>query len=250
MARTRAEVRAAQALRYRVFHNEMGAGVSSRSLWLKRDIDSFDPLCDHLIVVDRSQGHWPVRVVGTYRLLRGSVALRHNGFYTAAEFDLGPLMDQADKILELGRSCVDRKFRTGGTMQLLWRGIADYILRYDIKWMLGCASFPGTNPADFSHALSFLYHRHLLPQNIRPRALSQHFVAMGILAPEALDRTKVRTQMPPLLKGYLRLGGQVGDGAVIDHSFKTTDVCLVVPVASVTERYLRHYYRDNEPQSL
>ncbi len=246
LAQTRTDIRAAQALRFRVFHNEMGAAMRGRGLWLRRDIDRFDRFCDHVLVIDRSaRGRWP-KVVGTYRLLRGEVALAHGGFYTAAEFDLGKLMGQARDILELGRSCVEPAYRSRGVVQLLWKGIADYLVHYDLKLMLGCASFPGTDPASVAHALSFLHHNHRMPEGERPRALRHRFVAMNRIAAGDLDPDLVRRQMPPLVKGYLRLGGRVGDGAVIDKAFNTIDVCLVLPVEAVKARYVKHYIRDND----
>lgn len=243
LARTRNDVRAAQMLRFRVFHNEMGAAMRGRALWLKRDIDRFDRFCDHLVVVDRSRRGLRPYVVGTYRLLRGEVALKHRGFYTSDEFDLRPLLGRASEVLELGRSCVDPGYRARGVMQILWKGIAEYLVAHDIKLMLGCASFPGTDPAAIAHALSFLHHRHRLPPELCPRALPGRFVAMDRLPSDQLDADLVRRQLPPLVKGYLRLGGRVGEGAVIDQAFNTIDVCVVLPVEAVKQRYVRHYYR-------
>jgi L-ornithine Nalpha-acyltransferase len=246
MARSRNDVRAAQALRFAVFHDEMGAAMRGRGLWLRRDIDRFDRFCDHLLVVDRRVPGRRAKVVGTYRLLRGEVAQARRGFYTAGEFDLGKLLGSTDGILELGRSCVDPAYRTRGVMQLLWKGIADYLVHYDIKLMLGCASFPGTDPDAVAHALSFLHHQHLMPPECRPRALSKRFVRMDRVPVDQIDPDRVRREMPPLVKGYLRLGGRVGDGAVIDAAFNTIDVCLVLPVDALKERYVRHYTRDSD----
>ncbi|NBC97190.1 MAG: GNAT family N-acetyltransferase [Deinococcus-Thermus bacterium] len=246
LARGRADVRAAQALRFRVFHNEMGASVRGRGLWLRRDIDRFDRFCDHLLVVDRSRPGRRPYVVGTYRLLRGEVALRRRGFYTADEFDLRPLMSRASEVLELGRSCVDPAYRARGVVQILWKGIAEYLVVHDIKLMLGCASFPGIDPDAIAHALSFLHQRHRLPDGLRPRALASRYIEMNRVPAEAIDPVRVRRETPPLVKGYLRLGGQVGDGAVRDVGFNTIDVCVVLPVDAVKDRYVKHYYRDSE----
>jgi putative hemolysin len=246
LARTRQDVRAAQALRFRVFHTEMGAAMGGRGLWLRRDIDRFDRFCDHLIVVDRSKRGFRPHVVGTYRLLRGSVALARRGFYTADEFDLSPLMARAQDVLELGRSCVDPAYRSRGVMQILWKGIAEYLVAHDIKLMLGCASFPGTDPDAIGHALSFLHQRHRLPDGLRPRALPDRYIEMNRMPADQIDPARVRRETPPLVKGYLRLGGQVGDGAVCDRGFNTIDVCVVLPVDAVKNRYVKHYYRDSE----
>jgi putative hemolysin len=155
-------------------------------------------------------------------------------------------MPRATEVLELGRSCVDPAYRSRGVMQILWKGIAEYLVAHEIRLMLGCASFPGTNPDAIGHALSFLHHRHQLPIEMRPRALPERHVAMARMPADEVDMARVRKQMPPLVKGYLRLGGAVGDGAVIDHGFNTIDVCVVLPVDAVKDRYVRHYYRDGE----
>jgi len=155
-------------------------------------------------------------------------------------------MSRAPEVLELGRSCVDPAYRARGVMQILWKGIAEYLVAHDIKLMLGCASFPGTDPDAIGHALSFLHHRHRLPEGLRPRALPGRYIEMNRVPADRLDADLVRRQTPPLVKGYLRLGGQVGDGAVCDPGFNTIDVCVVLPVDAVKGRYVKHYYRDGE----
>jgi putative hemolysin len=252
LAASAEEVDAAQALRYRVFYDEMGAVPSAEAAAAKRDRDSFDTFCDHLIILDHSMGTGPETVVGTYRLLRRSGAARHGGFYTATEFDIAPLVAFPGEILELGRSCVDAAHRTRPTMQLLWRGIADYIFQHDIKLMFGCASLPGTDPTRLAPTLSYLHHNHLAPPELRARALPHRYVEMNLLPASEVDAEAAIAQMdvratiaalPPLIKGYLRLGGLVGEGAVIDHQFNTTDICVIVVTDRVTDKYFRHYIR-------
>jgi putative hemolysin len=134
-----------------------------------RDFDDFDPLCDHLLVLDHSRGEGASSVVGTYRQIRRSAAERHGGFYTTAEYDIAQLEALPGEILELGRSCVDAGYRTRPTMQLMWRGIAEYVFRHRILVMFGCASLPGTDPAALALPLSYLYHYHLAPEALRAR---------------------------------------------------------------------------------
>ncbi len=153
-------------------------------------------------------------------------------------------MSYPGEILELGRSCVHADYRTGATMQLLWRGISEYVLHYDIELLFGCASLPGTRSEDMALPLSYLFHHHLAPPALRPRALDERYVAMNIMPAGEIDRRLALAALPPLVKGYLRLGGFVGDGAVVDHEFNTTDVCIVVKTDLVTERYFRHYTRE------
>jgi putative hemolysin len=252
LARDTSEVEAAQRLRYRVFYEEMTATPSAAMRTARRDFDRFDAICDHLLVLDGQLGDGPEAIVGTYRLLRGEVADRHGGFYTESEFDLGALSGARARTLELGRACVDMRYRTRATMQRLWSGIADYVFGHDVAIMLGCASLPGTDPEALAPALSYLHHRHLAPPELRPRALPGRFERMDLLPPErfaesdamaALDARAVVAGLPPLVKGYLRLGGFVGDGAVVDQQFGTTDVCVVVAVDRVTDKYFNHYRR-------
>jgi len=252
LARDAAEVEAAQRLRYRVFYEEMTATPSAEMHAARRDFDRFDAICDHLLVLDGRLGDGPEAVVGTYRLLRGEVAARHGGFYSEGEFDLGSLAAHRARTLELGRACVDARYRTRATMQRLWSGVADYVFAHDVRVMLGCASLPGTDTGALAPALSYLHHRHLAPPELRPRALPALFRRMDLLPPErfaesdamaALEARAVVAGLPPLVKGYLRLGGFVGEGAVVDHQFGTTDVCVVVAVDRVTDKYFNHYRR-------
>jgi len=210
---------------------------------VQRDFDDFDAVCDHLLVIDRAKGAGADGVVGTYRLIRREAALRFGRFYTAAEYDISRLAAYPGELLELGRSCVEAASRNRATMQLLWRGIAAYVFHYGIELMFGCASLPGTDPDALALPLSYLYHHHLAPPELRARALPERFVDMNRLAKESVDPALALPLLPPLIKGYLRLGGFVGDGAVIDHQFNTTDVCVVVKTDLVTEKYYRHYER-------
>jgi len=243
LAETVGDIDAAQRLRYRVFYEEMGAKPSPEMARQTRDFDSFDTVCDHLLVVDHARGNGPQAVVGTYRLIRRPAAERHGGFYSAAEYDIGKIAAYPGEILELGRSCVDVSARNRPTMQLLWRGIAAYVFHYDIALMFGCASLPGIDPEALAVPLSYLYYHHLAPPALRPRALPERFVEMRRLDGAALDPARTLNELPPLIKGYLRLGGFIGDGAVIDHQFNTTDVCVVVKTDLVTDKYYRHYER-------
>ena len=240
LAATIADIDAAQALRYRVFYHEMGARPTPEMARIARDFDAFDAQCDHLLVLDHAQGG---AVVGTYRLkLRGTTAPQ-GGFYTAGEYDISRIEAYPGEILELGRSCVDVSARNRPTMQLLWRGIAAYVFANEVALMFGCASLPGIDVEALALPLSYLYHEHLAPPHLRARALPERFVEMQRLERGTYDRAKALAELPPLLKGYLRLGGFVGDGAVIDHQFNTTDVCILVKTDLVTEKYYRHYER-------
>jgi putative hemolysin len=247
LAETDDEIAAAQGLRYRVFYEEMSATPSPEMAAARRDFDSFDPYCDHLLVIDRRRGAGASGVVGTYRLMRRGAAAARGRFYSVDEYDIAPLVAQPGEILELGRSCIGREHRTASAMQLLWRGISDYVRYYDVALMFGCASFPGTDPKRWAMPLSYLFHRHLAPPELRPRAVAERYVDMRLMAPESIDKRLAHAALPPLIKGYLRLGGFVGDGAVVDEQFGTVDVCIVVVTNRVTARYIRHYAGGQAP---
>jgi len=239
LAQSAAEIDAAQALRYRVFYDEMGARPTPEMAAIRRDFDRFDRDCDHLLVIDHRRG----AVVGTYRLIRRAVAARHGGFYSASEYDLGAIPNHTGEILELGRSCTDASARGGPAAKLMWRGISNYVFHYNIELMFGCASLAGTDPDALALPLAYLHHYHRAPPALRARALPDRYVAMDRLAKDAIDVARAQALLPPLIKGYLRLGGFVGDGAVIDPQFNTTDVAIVVKTDLVTEKYYRYYER-------
>ena len=241
LAETAAEIEAAQRLRYQVFYDEMNAIPSIETARLRRDADPFDAYCDHLLVIDLEKPGPQPFICGTYRLLRRAVATENEGFYSAGEFDLATLLRQPGEVVELGRSCVHRDYRSGAVMQLLWRGIADYLSHYNITLMFGCGSLPGTDAEALMPALSYLHHFHLAPSDLRPRALDDRYVGIDRVPLTRLDQKAARDMLPPLIKGYMRLGGFIGDGAVIDHQFNTTDVCIIVPTDHITEKYHRHY---------
>lgn len=233
------EVEAAQALRYRVFVEERGASASAEEQLLGQDRDAFDPYCDHLLVLEHAGGS--AQVVGTYRLLRREGMLRAGRYYSASEFDIHAIEQFDGEVLELGRSCVDEAYRNRAVMQLLWRGIGAYVAKYDIALMFGCASLHGVDMMAHANALSYLHHYHLAPEHLRMKALPALYERMDILPKDALDAKRSFAALPALIKGYLRLGGFVGDGAVIDRPYNTTDVGIVVQTALVTDKYFQRY---------
>jgi putative hemolysin len=173
--------------------------------------------------------------------------MRHGGYYSSSEYDLGPLLEQLSdsrRGLELGRSCVHPAYRTTATIQLLWRGIASYLAAHRIAYMFGCASLPGTDPAALAPQLSFLRRRFLAPDELRVRALPERYVSMDLGAQDEFSERRAMKTLPPLVKGYLRLGCYVGDGAVIDRQFGTTDVFIILPVERIRERYFSHFEID------
>ena len=245
LAKNADEINAAQSLRYKVFYEEMSANPSSKMKALKRDFDEFDDYWDHLLVFDNSKSSVKDKVIGTYRLNRKSKAKNYGGFYTAQEYNIDGLLKYPGEILELGRSCVDNAYRNGQTMQLLWRGIANYVFFHDIEIMFGCARFPGIEVESIKTLLSYLYHNHLAPEEICPVAVKDRYINMNIVDKEAINLIETRKRIPPLIKGYLRLGSFVGDGAVLDEQFGTIDICIVLKTDLVSKRYKSHYETDS-----
>jgi L-ornithine Nalpha-acyltransferase len=238
IAQTEEEIVAAQRLRYDVFFEELGALASANAKATRRDADDFDEICDHLLV-ERDDG----LLVGTYRLLRQDVAEQHQGFYSAQEFDVDPLLARHPglRFLELGRSCVLRDYRTKPVVELLWQGIWDYVRAHKLDVMFGCASFEGADPKTHAVALAFL-HRHALAKgDWHVRARPERFQKMDFNEFEGMSERTALRLLPPLVKGYLRLGCRIGEGCVIDRQFNTVDVLIVLPVSLINPRYFEHF---------
>lgn len=244
-ATSKKDLHRAQNLRYRVFYKELSAQANAVTRVRRRDADAYDAICDHLLVLDHdAKGLRKPKVVGTYRLLRQEVAVKNGGFYSQSEFNLEPLITARPddfQFLELGRSCVLQPYRNRRTLELLWQGIWAYARRYNIDAMFGCASFPGTDPATHALGLSFLYHHARAEKEwlVRPHPYLRQ--EMDLIAASNINPKDALRALPPLIKGYLRAGAKIGDGAVVDYQFKTTDVAVVMPVADIEERYLSHF---------
>jgi L-ornithine Nalpha-acyltransferase len=253
LAGTRKDIRRAQKLRYNVFYRDGSAIADAATMLARRDKDAFDQICDHLLVIDHAApcaGKTPLRrkppVVGTYRLLPQDAAERNGGFYTADEFDIASLVERHRQLrfLELGRSCVLPPYRNKRTVELLWHGVWSYVRRNKFDVMIGCASLEGIDPRRLALPLSFLHHFAHAPQEWCASALPRKRVDMNLMPKEAIDPKSALRELPPLIKGYLRLGAFIGDGAVIDHQFGTTDVLMILPVSAISSRYIGHFGAD------
>jgi putative hemolysin len=243
LAETEHEVEQAQRLRFKVFYEEMSAVPSPKMRETARDFDKYDDVCDHLLVVDRDahdEDGQPL-VVGTYRLTRKKDADKVGGFYTSGEYDLTRMVKglPADtKYLELGRSCILKSYRARpGTMQLLWKGLLAYVARFDIDLMFGCASLPGIDVAQMALPLAYLHHFHAMPGHLTVRAQPELYVEMNRLPKDAIDEREGIRSLPAMLKGYVRAGCCVGEGAVVDKQFGTTDVFIYFPMSGLDARY-------------
>ncbi|MBS0271067.1 MAG: GNAT family N-acetyltransferase [Proteobacteria bacterium] len=237
LAQSEEDIKAAQELRYEVFYEECGAQPDERMALLKRDVSRIDDYCDVLLVIDHSRN----KIVGTYRFMLREAAQHYGSFFTSTEFEISKIIAYPGQIMELGRSCVHKDYRTKPTMQLLWKGIGAYIQLNQVTVCFGCASLMGTDVSKYKQALSYLYHYHLAPPELRTKALPAHYQDMNLLPKSKVDQKEAMQQLPPLLKGYLRVGGFFGEGAFIDFSFNSIDVCIIVRRETVTERYSQRY---------
>lgn len=229
------EVAQAQRLRYRVFVDEMGARLRPPAGTPDRhDADLFDRYCEHLVVRTRPTAHAPSRVVGTYRVLTPTAARMAGGFYSDLEFDLVRLRPLRSRMAELGRSCIDPDFRTGGTILLLWSMLAAFMQRNRFDTVIGCASLP---VHDGGHAAASVWsqlHR-------SHQASVEHAVRPRVPLPLQALRTDLDVAPPPLIRGYLRCGAKVLGEPAWDPDFNTADLPMMLRLQDLPETYRRHF---------
>jgi putative hemolysin len=229
LARNAAEIAEAQRLRYKVFAEEMGAEVSGTD---GLDIDHFDEFCEHLLVRE-SATH---QVIGTYRILCPHQAVKAGGYYSASEFDLSRLSHLFGSMVEVGRACVHQDHRNGGTITMLWAGLAKYMMTHNYEYMIGCGSVP---ILDGGHLAASLYHK------LKDKYLSppEYRVFPNIPLPiEALDNN-LSVECPPLIKGYLRLGAYICGEPAWDAAFNSADMLVLLPLSKLDGRYASHFLK-------
>ncbi len=255
VATKKSQIRKAQRLRYKVFFEEGGAIADPKMALVRRDICPFDKICDHLLVIDHMArnrlGQVKPRVVGAYRLLRQDVAQANSGFYSAQEFDIGPLLARhpQSRFLELGRSCVLAEYRGKRTIEMLWRGIWAYVKHYNIDAMIGCASIEGVDPDMLAPQLAFIHHYAQAAPQWQVAPLANRSVRLDRLLKKQVDVKRVLGSLPPLIKGYMRVGAKFGSGAVVDRQFGVTDVFVVMPISEIESRYIDYFDSDKETTS-
>ena len=232
-ARHEDEVRAAQQLRYRVFAQEMGAQLTRLPGAPEgHDIDIYDRVCEHLLIRTLATDHQPSEVVGTYRLLTPGGARLVGGLYTDTEFDLARLRHLRPRIAELGRSCIDERWRTGGVIMLLWSSLAEFMSRNGLDVMLGCASIPMRDGGHMAASLwAQLQQHHLAP-------IEHHVTPRLALPVEKLDST-LAVDPPPLIKGYLNCGAKVLGAPAWDPDFGTADLPMMLQLRELSPAYRR-----------
>lgn len=235
VAKTQADVVAAQKLRYAVFVTELGVTGTGIYHAARMETDRFDAHATHLLLEDnrRIEGD---RLVGVYRLMSSDQAAAAGGFYCENEFDLSCLAGSGRNLLELGRACLHPDYRGGTAILHLWAGLADYVSEQGAEVLFGVASFHGTDVTALVAPLSYLAAKHRAGAELTATALAPHGVPMAMIPPDQIDRKAAMRATPALIKAYLRLGGVVGDGAYVDHAFNTTDVCLILDTGQMTAR--------------
>ena len=237
VAESAADLRAAQRLRYDVFVTELGGDGPLVDHAQRLERDRFDPYCEHLLLIDTARNADPDgQVVGVYRVMTEDGAARAGQFYCADEYALATLLSSGRKVLELGRSCLHRDYRGGAAIYHLWNGLARVTLERRIEVLFGVASFHGTDVRALAAPLANLLHRYLAPPDLRVRTRTAHYQSLDLMPAEEIDRARAMRETPALIKGYLRLGGFVGDGAFVDHAFNTVDICLVLDTARMNPR--------------
>ncbi|MHB0981807.1 MAG: GNAT family N-acetyltransferase [Thiobacillus sp.] len=222
------EIRQAQRLRYQVFAEEMGARLSSALPG--HDVDLYDPFCDHLLVRELADGE----IVGTYRILPPDAARHVGSYYSEQEFDLTRLNFLRPRMAELGRSCVHPAHRSGGVLARLWIGLADYMTRYGYEYVVGCASI---GMADGGHIAASV-HRQIVERHLAP--VEWRATPRTRLPVESLDDGRTAA-LPPLIKGYTRLGAMVCGEPAWDPDFNTADLLMLLPMAQLNRSYARRF---------
>lgn len=244
LTRNKEERRQVRNLRYDVFVLEEGASVTEEQKALREEYDSFDLYANYMAVFHNG------KVVGTYRIIDREAAEKAKGFYTETEYNISKIKKIDGNILEMSRACVAKDYRDNAlVMRLLWLGLGEYIAKHEVKILFGVASWVGRDTTESAHALSYLYYNHLSPYNLRARVLSENFAEgvnhelsqMNILPKAFVNEEIAKKQMPPLIKGYLRLGASFGKGVFIDKPFNTYDVFVMIQTNKIEKQYQKHF---------
>lgn len=234
LARSPAEIEAAQRLRFEIFAGEFGARLETSRPGI--DEDRFDPFCRHLVVRDEQIDH----VVGTYRLLFPEGALRAGGYYSSGEFDISRLLALPGRILEVGRSCVHPYYRSGATISLLWAGLGTVLQQEKMDYLMGCASVHDEDGARVGALFNRLAQKHCLPEELRviPNKKLPDFNPLS---------TAEASEIPPLMRGYLLAGARIGGEPAWDPDFHAADFLILLNTHDISPRYWRRFCENLRP---
>lgn len=236
ITKDQSEIREAQRLRFQVFNLEMNKGLKA-SYESGLDVDDFDPFCDHLIVRDLPSQE----VVGTYRLLLGSQANKHIGFYSEGEFDLEKIKKLDGELLEVGRSCARRDFRDRALIPLMWESIAQYVSTHRVRYLFGCGSLYTTDAQEVSENFSLLKRKYYADESLRVAPVPACRFDGIDDNPSIADEHALFVKLPSLIKGYLRLGAVVCGPPALDHEFGTADFLLLLDMHKLSAEYLNRF---------
>ena len=228
-ATTQAEVEEVQRLRYQVFSDELGVQLSGQN---GLDEDKFDPYVEHVYVRDHKTG----KVVGTYRALTPDSAAQI-GLYADQEFDISDLLRDRDQLLEVGRACVHKDYRNGTVLMTLWKALLQFAAKNKFELILGCTSVPvSSNTPAIADIQQLL---------IDAGAMSHDYVVKPrnplTDAMQPTVHADVKKALPPLVKGYLRLGAKFCGEPSYDPDFQTADYLTILRLSSVSSRYVKHF---------
>jgi len=244
LTRNKEERRMVRALRYAVFCEEEGAFATEEQKNLREEYDSFDRFAEYMAVFHNGI------VVGCYRIIDREAAEKMGHFYTESEFNISKIKKVRGNIAEMSRACVDVRYRENAlVMRLLWAGLSEYVLRRKVRVLFGVASWVGQKPGLSAHAISYLYYNRLAPARLRATVLTENFhegvnpalSRMNILPEVFVDEEEALRQMPPLIKGYLRVGADFGKGVFVDKGFNTYDVFVILQAKNMSATYQKHF---------
>jgi putative hemolysin len=236
IAQNQLEIEQTLALRYEIFNLEMGEGLPE-SRATSKDRDEYDYYCDHLIVLDKTNN----QIAGTYRILRREVAKKNIGFYSETEFYLDKLYTLPEEVAEVGRSCVHKDYRDGSAISLLWAGLGEYMHTYNLRYLMGCGSIHSVDPKEASLAYAYLRDKGCLTDEFGVRPKESH-ILQGLETDLKVENwTQIQKTIPPIIKGYVRLGANICGLPAVDRVFQTTDVFVLFDRKGVDQRYGKHY---------
>ncbi|EMO55113.1 GNAT family N-acetyltransferase [Leptospira noguchii] len=238
IAENQLEIERTLALRYEVFNLELGEGLP-QSAATRKDRDEYDLFCDHLIVIDKNQEN---KIVGTYRILRRSVAKQNLGFYSDNEFDITKIYELDAETAEIGRSCVHPQYRDGSVISMLWAELGAYMQKYNVRYLFGCGSIHQTDVQSANEVYAYLKDKNALAEkefDIRPLP---SFEIPGFNPNfQADDMKAVHKRVPALIKGYLRAGAQICGTPALDKVFKTIDFFILFDIRDIESKYGKRF---------
>jgi L-ornithine Nalpha-acyltransferase len=237
IAENQFEIEQTLALRYNIFNLEMGEGLpESRST--SKDRDEYDYFCDHLIVMDKTNN----QIAGTYRILRREIAKKNIGFYSETEFNLEPIYNLKEEVAEVGRSCVHEDYRDGSVISLLWAGLGEYMHQYNLRYLMGCGSIHSTDANSASEVYAYLRSKNsIASEELDVKPLESHKLEGFNPNLEVGDISSILKKIPPIIKGYVRIGATLSSAPALDRVFNTTDVFVLFDRKEVDTRYGKHY---------